>query len=101
MRKTTKKCGSTRLKLAALLQHSFPKKGDLEITWEADHLFPATGSYRSNINLDCCRWTAYAKHYRADGSSFTIMSVHSYTTMTELIKYKELYLSDSGEVYGE
>ena len=95
------KIGRTRQKLTELLQHSFPKKGDYNITWEPEHIFPATGSYRSNINLDCCRWTAYGKHYRSDGSSFNIISIHSYTTMTELIKYKELYMSDNGEVYAK
>ena len=39
--KATKKCGVTRLKLAALLQKSFPKIGEYTLTWDPDHLFPA------------------------------------------------------------
>ena len=101
MRKTTKKCGATRLKLAALLQKSFFFFCIHPLTWDPDHLFPAQGRYRSDKNIDCYRWTGYAKYVRPDGTSFTMVSVGSYSTMTSLIKAKELFMSDSGEVYAE
>lgn len=101
MRKTTKKSGTTVTKLAALLQKSFPKMGEYALTWDPAHLFPAQGRYRTDKNIDCYCWTGHAKHIREDGSSFVMLSVGSYSTMTSLIKAKELFISNSGEVYAE
>lgn len=91
--------GKTRIRLAKLLQENFPiSGGGLALTWEPENLYPATGSYRTNINIDCCRWEGFAQHYRPDGSYFHAVAVHSYSTMTELLKSKHLQILSSGDV---
>lgn len=93
------KPGRVRVKLAKLLQTSFPEAaGGLHLTWEPEHLYPATGSYRTNVMLDCMRWEGFARHYRADGSYFTVWGVGSYIPMSQLIKAERLEISESGEV---
>lgn len=88
-------------KLAALLQENFPMKGDLALTWSAEWLYPATGAYRTNQMLDCWRWEGCARHYRPDGTWFVALDVGGYTTMTELIKAKQLRIDSTGEVTPE
>lgn len=96
---TSKQPGRTRQKLAKLLQENFPvSAGGLALTWEASDLHPATGAYRTNVMLDTWRWEGYARHYRPDGSHWMVLSVGSYTPMTELIKSKHLAISRDGEV---
>lgn len=56
------------------------------------------GAYRTNPALDCCRWEGFARYYREDGTYFTAWAVHSYVTMSELVKAKALTISGSGEV---
>lgn len=91
--------GRVRVKLAALLQRSFPVgDGGLKLSWEPEQLYPATGSYRTNVTLDCMRWEGFARHYREDGSFFTVWNVCSYVPMSELIKAQELTISENGEV---
>lgn len=90
--------GRVRQKLAALLQENFPRKGDLSLTWSAEWLYPATGAYRTNQRLDCWRWEGAARHYRPDGTWFVALCVGGYTTMTELIKARELRIDGTGEV---
>lgn len=91
--------GRVRRALAALLQKSFPDtSAGLKLTWEAEQVYPATGRYRTDWRLDCARWEAFARHYRDDGTYFNVWSVHSYATMTELIKCKALEMSPDGEI---
>jgi len=93
--------GRVREKLAALLQKSFPDKDGFALTWRAEWLYPATGSYRTNYMLDCWRWEGFARHYRPDGSYMTMMSVGSYETMSALIKADKLTISGADEVVPE
>ncbi len=93
------KTGRVRRKLAALLQKNFPvSAGGLALTWEPDQLYPATGSYRTNWMLDCARWEGFARHYRTDGTYWTVLDVHSYEPMSELIKSDKLTIAGNGEV---
>lgn len=93
--------GRVRVKLAAKLQENFPTYGGLEITWSADQLYPAQGAWRTNTNIDCWAWNGFAKHYREDGSSFPVLSVGGYTTMSALLRAEKLTLDVyTGEVTG-
>ena len=93
------KPGRVRAKLAALLQKSFPEgAGGLSLTWEADQLYPATGRYRTDWRMDCARWEGFARHYRPDGTFWTVFSVHSYFPMSELIRASSLIISSTGEI---
>lgn len=92
--------GRICVKLAKLLQASFPVQGSLALTWSAEWLYPATGAYRTNQMLDVYRWEGFARHYREDGSYMTVVSVGSYETMTNLVKFNTLTISASGEVIG-
>ena len=93
--------GRVREKLAAMLQKSFPvSAGGLELTWLPEQLYPATGRYRTDWRMDCARWEGFARHYKPDGTFWTVLSVHSYTPMSKLIKASALILSESGEVGG-
>lgn len=97
----TRTPGMVRSRLAKLLQNSFPETPlGVKLTWSADWLYPATGSYRTNVALDCARWEGFARHYRDDGSFYTAWSVYAYSTMSELIKYKKLGISNNGEIFG-
>lgn len=92
--------GRVRIKLAALLQKSFPvSSGGLTLTWEPTNLFPATGRYRTDWRMDCARWEGAARHYREDGTFWTVTTVHSYYPMRDLIRATELDVSTSGEVF--
>lgn len=90
--------GRTRRKLAELLQVSFPYRGQLPLIWRPEWLYPATGAWRTNYMLDCWRWEGFAYYAKQDGSLSAAWSVGSYHPMSELIKYKRLYVSD-GEIY--
>lgn len=90
---------STKAKLASLLQSSFPEIGGQPVVWHPDDLYPATGAYRSNAQLDCCRWEGWASRSKADGTRHPIASVHSYETMTRLVKIGGLGISADGEIY--
>jgi hypothetical protein len=82
-----------------MLQKNFPRSGGgLALTWEPEQLYPATGRYRSDWRMDCARWEGSARHYRPDGTFWTVLTVYSYTTMSELIKAAELEISKDGEV---
>lgn len=92
--------GRVRQKLARLLQDNFPvSTGGLALTWEPEHLHPATGRYRTDWRMDCARWEGFARHYRCDGTFWTVLNVHSYTPMSELIKANQLTVSATGEVF--
>jgi len=95
--------GRTRQRLAKLLQKSFPlNAAGVKLTWLPEHIYPATGAYRTNRLIDCYRWTAYGYHYRADGTFYAAMTVDSYETMTELVKATNLVLAPfSREVTAE
>lgn len=95
-----RKFGRTREKLAELLQKSFPDHNGLALTWKPDWLYAATGAYRSR-GIDCYRWEGFGRHVRSDGTSFAVMSVGSYITMTELIKAKRLRISGSDEIFAD
>lgn len=41
---------------------------------------------------------AFAYHYREDGTSFPVATVHSYYTITELVKADSLEIYPDGEV---
>lgn len=90
--------GRTRVRLAKLLQASFPYKGTLALTWKPEKLYPATGAYRTNQMLDCWRWEGFGVHVRPDGSEQVVMEVGSYDTMTELVKAERLKIDSTGEV---
>lgn len=91
--------GRVRVKLAALLQKNFPVSANgLTLTWEPEQLYPATGRYRTDWRMDCARWEGFARHYRPDGTFWTVLTVHSYTPMSKLIKASVLTISASGEV---
>lgn len=90
--------GRIRIRLAKLLQASFPYKGTLALTWKPEKLYPATGAYRTDQMLDCWRWEGFGVHLRPDGSELTAMDVGSYYTMSELVKAKRLAISSGGEV---
>lgn len=92
--------GRVRKKLAALLQKSFPVSvGGLKLTWEPTNLFPATGRCRTDWRMDCARWEGSARHYRDDGTFWTVTTVYSYYPMRDLIRANELDISTTGEVY--
>ena len=90
--------GRTRVRLAKLLQASFPYKGSLALTWKPEKLYPATGAHRTNQMLDCWRWEGFGVHVRPDGSEQVVMEVGSYDTMTALVKAKALRVSPTGEI---
>jgi hypothetical protein len=92
---------STRAKLAALLQSTFPEVGGRPVVWHPDDLHPATGAYRSNAQLDCCRWEGWASRPNPAGLRIPMASVHSYETMTRLIKVGGLGISADGEIYAK
>jgi hypothetical protein len=82
-----------------MLQKEFPTStGGLALTWEAEHLYPASGRYRTDWRMDCARWEGSARHYRPDGTFWTVLTVHSYTPMRDLIKAKGFAISANGEV---
>lgn len=88
-------------RLAALLQKSFPDRNGLPVVWPVDEIYPATGAWRTNVNLDVWRWSAYAHYVGPDGKECgTAYAVGSYATITELIKFKELYFLGGDEVEG-
>ncbi|WP_162949981.1 hypothetical protein [Pseudomonas aeruginosa] len=86
-------------RLAALLEESFPQRNGLKITWRPEQIYPAQGRWRSDVRMDVWRWEAFGVHIRSDGTETTMMSVGSYATITELIKFKALELHGD-EVYG-
>lgn len=90
--------GKTRQRLAKMMQAAWPEHNGFALTWLPENLLPAEGRYRSDIRIDCCRWEAFAYHFRADGTSFPMVTVISYYTMTELLKYKALDIR-GGEVF--
>lgn len=96
---TMRTVGRVRKKLAKLLQENFPTTPlGVELTWRPEKLYPATGSYRTNVRLDCWRWEGFAVHIRQDGTEYTALAVGGYTKMSELIKEKELEILSGGEV---
>lgn len=86
-------------RLAALLQKSFPDRHGQPVVWPVEEIYPVTGAWRTNVNLDVWRWSAYAHYINADGSKGpTAYAVGSYGTITELIKFKTLmFLGDEVE----
>ena len=96
-----RKPGRTRRKLAELLQKNFPTTWDgrVPVTWHPEWLYPAKGSYRTNINLDCYRWEGFAKHLDEHGQEvFTVFAVGSLYPMGELLKYADLEMDKDGEI---
>jgi hypothetical protein len=94
------KVGKVRKALAKLLQKSFPEHNGLALTWEPENIYPATGYWRTDPYVDCFRWEGFGRHYRQDGTYFTLVSLGSYETMTELCKAKKLIFSGY-EVYAD
>lgn len=102
-----RKSGRVATKLAAKLQATMPERvfkaagGEtrrVPLLWKPENLYPATGAYRTNGQMDCCRWEGCVLAVRADGTTYPHTSVHSYETMTDLIRPGGLSIGADGEV---
>lgn len=100
--------GRVCVALARKLQEQFPEKrlrdpaNETEIVipllWTADHLWPATGYYRTDRRADCWRWEGMARAVRPDGTTWNAGSVGGYTTMTDLCRPGDLTWHPGGEI---
>ena len=81
-----------RRRLAKRLEQEFPG-----CTVDADDLIPATGSWRTNIQLDVWRWEGVM----VDDNGVRRV-IGSYYTMTDLVKCKSLTFDGcgTGEILG-
>jgi hypothetical protein len=70
----------------------------IQLEWPADRLYPATGSYRTDVRLDCARWEGFGLAVRPDGTRWTFWSIHGYTKMSDLIGPGTLTIHPDGEV---
>jgi hypothetical protein len=85
-------------KLCKMLQAAFPEHHGLALTWSPEKVFPVKGSWRSRRAMfDVRAWEAYATYVTEFGQVVTGMSVGSYMTITELIKFEKLYVMPRGD----
>jgi hypothetical protein len=102
------RCGRVRQALARKLQQQFPELvtviGGVErrtpLLWLPDQLYPATGNWRTNrVAMDVWCWNGYGVTVNAEGKQAIVLSIGSYTSMSELIKPGTLEIDWlSGEV---
>lgn len=80
-----KKIGRTRAALPALLVKAFAEIG-VTARFEAEHLRPATGYWRTDIRADVYRWEGSGEKQIEDGTWMGI-SVDSWDTMTDCVRH--------------
>jgi hypothetical protein len=83
--------GRVRQRLAAVLNASLPSINGVRVVWKAEQLYPATGRYRSDYRMDCCRWEGFC--YMADRPEQVFSSVHCWHTMSECVKAGAVHFS--------
>lgn len=77
--------GSTRIRLAKLLNRCLPEFHGVPIIWKAEALYPCRGYWRVRRNiLDVQSWQATA--YRADKPDQVFWTGGCWETMTECLK---------------
>lgn len=80
-------------KLCKMLQAAFPERNGLALTWSPENVYPAKGAWRSRRAMfDVRAWQAHATYVNECGQVVHGMSVGSYATITDLIKFKKLYV---------
>ena len=80
-------------RLCKMLQAAFPERYGLALTWSPENVFPVKGSWRSRRSeLDVRAWHAHATYVSEYGQMVHGMTVGSYATITDLIKFKKLYV---------
>jgi hypothetical protein len=75
--------GRIRRRLAAVLNKSIPNINGVCVVWKPEQLFPATGRYRTDVRMDCCRWEGFCHLAGRPEQVFT--DVHSWHTMRECV----------------
>jgi len=96
-------------RLAAKLQKQFPsieflhdgRVHTVQLRWLPENLYPATGAYRTNVILDCCRWEGFAQGVKDNGSTYTVCAVYGYSRMSDLIRPGALVWHNDNEITNE
>lgn len=79
------KIGKTRESLPGILVKAFAEIG-ITARFDAKHLRPATGHWRTSVYADVYRWEGSGEMLQSDGSWITI-SVDSWDTMTDCVHH--------------
>ena len=81
-----RKIGRIRAALPDVLVKAFADKG-LTAEFEAEDLRPATGSWRTDFRLDVYRWEGQGRLFFPDDGIWLPITVDSYCTMTDCVRY--------------
>lgn len=85
-------------KLCRMLQAAFPERYGFALTWSPGNVYPVKGAWRSRrAQFDVRAWHASATYVSEFGQVVHGMTVGSYATITELIKYQKLYVLPGGD----